>query len=43
LGAWTVDREVDLTHLVELRIDGICTNYPNRLARLLKGHFEVKE
>ena len=35
VGAWTVDREADLTRLANMRIDGICTDYPDRLARIL--------
>lgn len=37
VGAWTVDREADLKRMVGLGLDGICTDYPDRLARLLKA------
>lgn len=36
VAAWTVDSETDLKRLADLRIDGICTDYPDRLARILK-------
>jgi glycerophosphoryl diester phosphodiesterase len=31
-----VDRPDDLARLVDLGVDGICTDYPDRLASLLK-------
>lgn len=37
VGAWTVDKDDDLARLSDLQIDGICTDYPDRLARILKG------
>ena len=37
VGAWTVDRTDDLARLADLQIDGICTDYPDRLAQILKG------
>jgi len=36
VGAWTVDAADDLSRLIDLGIDGICTDRPDRLARLLK-------
>lgn len=36
VGCWTVDRPDDLARLVDLGVDGICTDYPDRLASLLK-------
>lgn len=36
VGCWTVDRPDDLARLVDLGVDGICTDYPDRLANLLK-------
>ena len=36
VGAWTVDAPDDLTRLIGLGLDGICTDRPDRLARLLK-------
>ena len=30
LYAWTVDRLGDIARLIELGIDGICTNFPDR-------------
>jgi glycerophosphoryl diester phosphodiesterase len=36
LGAWTVNEPADLSHLIGLGIDGICTDYPDRLSDLLK-------
>ena len=32
---WTVDRESDLRKLITLRVDGIITNYPDRLLKLV--------
>lgn len=32
---WTVDKEEDLLGLIRLQVDGIITNYPDRLLRLL--------
>jgi glycerophosphoryl diester phosphodiesterase len=37
VGGWTVDSEADLKRMVSLQVDGICTDYPDRLARILKG------
>ena len=37
VGAWTVDNDDDLARLSDLEIDGICTDYPDKLARILKG------
>ncbi|MEQ1755572.1 MAG: glycerophosphodiester phosphodiesterase family protein [Micropepsaceae bacterium] len=38
VAAWTVDSEQDLTRLADMQIDGICTDYPDRLSRILKGN-----
>jgi glycerophosphoryl diester phosphodiesterase len=35
LYAWTVDDEAQMRRLVDLGLDGIVTNYPGRLRRLL--------
>ncbi|MBC7922250.1 MAG: glycerophosphodiester phosphodiesterase [Ferruginibacter sp.] len=32
---WTVDNETDLRRLIDLRVDGIITNYPDRLLQLM--------
>lgn len=44
---WTVDREDDLRRLIELGVDGIITNYPACLLRLLErpypAHFLTPE
>ncbi len=37
LYAWTADRSGDIVHLIELGIDGICTNFPDRAVALLHG------
>lgn len=37
VGAWTVNETDDLARLSDLGIDGLCTDYPDRLAVLLKG------
>ncbi len=37
VGAWTVNETVDLERLADLGVDGLCTDYPDRLARILKG------
>lgn len=37
VGAWTVNEPDDLARLADLRVDGLCTDYPDRLARILKG------
>lgn len=34
---WTVNRERDLRRVVALGVDGVITNHPDRLARVLKG------
>jgi glycerophosphoryl diester phosphodiesterase len=36
VGAWTVDATDDLSRLIDLGLDGICTDRPDRLAALLK-------
>ncbi len=35
LYAWTADAESDIARLIELGVDGICTNYPDRALALL--------
>lgn len=35
VGAWTVDDEAGMQRLAELRVDAICTDRPDRLARVL--------
>jgi len=35
LYAWTPDRPQDISRLIELKIDGICTNFPDRALTLL--------
>jgi glycerophosphoryl diester phosphodiesterase len=37
LYAWTVDSEREIARLVDLGIDGVCTNYPDKLQALLKA------
>jgi glycerophosphoryl diester phosphodiesterase len=37
VSVWTVDRTVDLQRMIRLGVDGIITNYPDRLNRLLEG------
>jgi glycerophosphoryl diester phosphodiesterase len=40
---WTVDEEADLRRLIDLQVNGIITNYPDRLLKLLSGgHSSVK-
>jgi len=38
LYAWTVDDESDMRRLIELGVDGIVTNYPDRALALLSTH-----
>jgi len=38
--AWTIDDDFRLYKLVQLTVDGIMTNRPRRLARLIKRHFK---
>jgi glycerophosphoryl diester phosphodiesterase len=40
LYAWTVDNESAMERLVHLGVDGICTNYPDRLLALLSEERE---
>lgn len=35
--AWTINDEESMTRLIELGVDGIITDYPDRLVALLKG------
>jgi glycerophosphoryl diester phosphodiesterase len=36
LYAWTVDGKRELARLIELRIDGLCTNFPDKAIALLR-------
>jgi glycerophosphoryl diester phosphodiesterase len=36
VGAWTVNEAVDLTRLADFGVDGLCTDFPDRLAAILK-------
>ncbi len=36
--AWTADTEPDIQRLMELGVDGIVTNYPDRALALLAAH-----
>lgn len=35
--AWTVDNPSDMERLVKARVDGICTNHPERARRIVDG------
>jgi glycerophosphoryl diester phosphodiesterase len=35
LYTWTPDTETDIARLIELGVDGVCTNYPDRAVKLL--------
>lgn len=37
VGAWTVNESNDLARLADLGVDGLCTDYPDRLQAVLKG------
>lgn len=37
VGAWTVNEANDLARLADLGVDGLCTDYPDRLAVVLKS------
>lgn len=37
VGAWTVNEARDLERLADLGVDGLCTDYPDRLAGVLKA------
>ena len=37
VGAWTVNEAPDLARLADLGVDGLCTDYPDRLGPILKG------
>jgi glycerophosphoryl diester phosphodiesterase len=37
LYSWTADQEPQIQRLIELDVDGICTNYPDRAVALLAG------
>ncbi len=36
VGAWTVNEPIDLERLADFAVDGICTDYPDRLSAVLK-------
>jgi glycerophosphoryl diester phosphodiesterase len=36
VGAWTVNAPDDLARLSDLGVDGLCTDYPDRLGAVLK-------
>src|SRR5690606_5081769 len=38
--AWTIDDDFMMYRLVQKKVDGIITNRPRRLARLIKRHFK---
>jgi len=38
LYTWTPDAEPEIARLIDLGVDGICTNYPDRAVRLLGPH-----
>ena len=35
---WTVDNPADLQRMIDLKVDAIITNYPDRLLRLTRGY-----
>jgi glycerophosphoryl diester phosphodiesterase len=35
---WTVNKTADMTKLIDLGVDGIITDYPDRLVNLIKNH-----
>lgn len=37
VGAWTVNETDDLARLADLGVDGLCTDFPDRLSGVLKG------
>lgn len=37
VGAWTANEASDLARLADLGVDGLCTDYPDRLGPILKG------
>lgn len=37
IGAWTVNETADLERLADLGVDGLCTDYPDRLAGVTKA------
>jgi glycerophosphoryl diester phosphodiesterase len=37
VGAWTVNETGDLARLADLGVDGLCTDFPDRLSGVLKG------
>ena len=36
ISVWTVDQPEDMRRMIELGVDGITTNYPDKLIRLLR-------
>jgi glycerophosphoryl diester phosphodiesterase len=37
VGAWTVNQTNDLARFADLGVDGLCTDYPDRLSAILKS------
>jgi glycerophosphoryl diester phosphodiesterase len=37
-GVWTVNRARDMQRLIEAKVDGICTDRPDRLRQMLAHH-----
>ena len=42
VNVWTVNEEKDMLEMIEMGVDGIITNYPNRLNQLLKTCKKIK-
>ena len=36
INTWTVNEEKDIEHMIEIGVDGIISNYPDRVGRILK-------